>query len=49
MKQYLGDEADSQDLKVFYKLGTLAFLLVSDLVHGCGIANLDDRIKNPDQ
>ena len=29
MKQYLGDEADSQDLKVFYKLGTLAFLLVS--------------------
>ncbi|KAI0823032.1 adrenoleukodystrophy protein [Trametes gibbosa] len=32
MKQYLGDDADPQDLKVFYKL-----------------ANLDDRIKNPDQ
>ncbi|KAI9068030.1 adrenoleukodystrophy protein [Trametes sanguinea] len=32
MRQYLGDEKDPQDLKVFYKL-----------------ANLDDRIKNPDQ
>ncbi|KAI0757314.1 ABC transporter transmembrane region 2-domain-containing protein [Daedaleopsis nitida] len=32
MKQYLGDERDPQDIKVFYKL-----------------ANLDDRIKNPDQ
>ncbi|KAI0768602.1 adrenoleukodystrophy protein [Trametes elegans] len=32
MKQYLGDDADPHDLKVFYKL-----------------ANLDDRIKNPDQ
>ncbi|RPD81674.1 hypothetical protein L226DRAFT_451207 [Lentinus tigrinus ALCF2SS1-7] len=32
MKQYLGDENDPNDVKVFYKL-----------------ANLDDRIKNPDQ
>ncbi|KAI0735491.1 ABC transporter transmembrane region 2-domain-containing protein [Earliella scabrosa] len=32
MKQYLGDDHDPHDLKVFYKL-----------------ANLDDRIKNPDQ
>ncbi|EMD41549.1 hypothetical protein CERSUDRAFT_110101 [Gelatoporia subvermispora B] len=32
MKQYLGDDKEEQDLKVFYKL-----------------ANLDDRIKNPDQ
>ncbi|KAI0724232.1 ABC transporter transmembrane region 2-domain-containing protein [Cerioporus squamosus] len=32
MKQYLGDEKDPSDVKVFYKL-----------------ANLDDRIKNPDQ
>jgi ATP-binding cassette subfamily D (ALD) long-chain fatty acid import protein len=50
MKQYLGGEADGPDGKVYYKLGESH----SPVISTCTLtfefsANLDDRIKNPDQ
>jgi ATP-binding cassette, subfamily D (ALD), peroxisomal long-chain fatty acid import protein len=51
--QYLGDEGDGADGKVYYKLCESAISLSSrqDLyfLNLGASANLDDRIKNPDQ
>lgn len=49
MKEYLGQEAEGPDGKVYYKLcqsfTPSMYLYTSDII----TANLDDRIKNPDQ
>jgi ATP-binding cassette subfamily D (ALD) long-chain fatty acid import protein len=47
MKHYLGEEGEGPDGKVYYKLCKLSPFLF--LNANCSLANLDDRIKNPDQ
>ena len=49
MNQYLGDQADSPDGKVYYKLGESISHFIYIPIDLRSSANLDDRIKNPDQ
>jgi hypothetical protein len=50
MKQYLGEEEEGPDGKVYYKLCMCTNLQCSPSSEVLGyIANLDDRIQNPDQ
>ncbi|PPQ64758.1 hypothetical protein CVT26_002702 [Gymnopilus dilepis] len=48
MKQYLGEDGDGPNGKIYYKLGWYSIGNVLQALNTF-IANLDDRIKNPDQ
>lgn len=50
MKQYLGSEEEGPDGKVYYKLGACYNIWGNCRAEvPSRAANLDDRIKNPDQ
>jgi len=47
--QYLGDEEEGPEGKLYYKLCACPIIPFGELVTNSLPANLDDRIKNPDQ